>query len=65
MDLTKLHLSGIGFLYEKVAGRVNLCIEVDAHAVAFLAKNLSVEAIFGIVVLPSHQCPFTRLAPTT
>jgi hypothetical protein len=41
METSKLYLSRNGFLLEKKAGdHVNLCIEVDACAVAFPAKKI-------------------------
>jgi hypothetical protein len=42
------------FCLKKAADFVNLCIEVDACAVAFPEKNPPVEAIVGMVVLLSN-----------
>ncbi len=42
MEMSKLNLlSHVGFLLEKAADQVNLCIEVDAGAVTFPAKKSS------------------------
>ncbi len=52
METSELYLSRDGFFLEKKAGDcINLCIKVDACAVAFPAKNNPpVEAILGMVV---------------